>query len=331
MNTDFGLIDSNLARAAEGLRVLDEMARFIFVDSELCIKLKNLRHELQAISNNFGPQQLLVAREGEDSGKAVSTAFENTRTNSWSLIRANSCRVIESLRALEEFSKIYTPSATTDIKKKRYEMYQLETKLLQKTPQYYVRKYFEEGTVYPLSDSVEEILWLVDHGANIIQLRDKNSDRSIIRQKARCLAREIAERNSSRADKILLILNDSAALAAELPVDGVHLGQEDGSIIEARRLLGSNKIIGRSDHSITQLRQAVVDGADYVSIGPIFATPTKPDRAAVGLEVVKQVAAETTVPWLAIGGIDAQTIGAVKKAGAKNVAVVRSAREFFGR
>ena len=254
---------------------------------------------------------------------------EAVRTTTWSLIRASVGRVAESLRILEEFSKIYASPATEFVKHSRYAVYVLEKELLQATPHYYLRRYFERGVIYPLSESVEEILWLVEHGAQMVQLRDKTSSRAEVFAKAKFLSAAIVEKNKAGGDQILFIINDYPEIAAELPVAGVHIGQEDGTVAPARRLVGSNKIIGRSNHSIEQIREAVADGADYVSIGPVYATPTKPDRPAVGLELVRQVADEISVPWLAIGGIDEAAIHDVRAAGAKNMAVVCSARNFF--
>lgn len=329
MNKDFAIIDSNLERASEGLRVLDEIARFITVQEDAFAELKAIRHDLQDIGAWFGPARLVGAREDAREQEVKVTATEATRSTAWSMIRASVGRVAESFRILEEFSKIYASQATEFIKHSRYAVYVLEKELLQATPHYYLRRYFERGVIYPLSDSVEELVWLVEHGSQIVQLRDKKSSRAEVYKKAEYLSTIIAEKNKAGGDRILLIINDYPEIAAELPAAGVHVGQEDGAIASARRLVGSNKIIGRSSHSVEQIHTAVADGADYVSIGPVYATPTKPDRQAVGLELVRQVADEISVPWLAIGGIDEATIHDVRAAGAKNAAVVRSARNFF--
>jgi thiamine-phosphate pyrophosphorylase len=104
----------------------------------------------------------------------------------------------------------------------------------------------------------------------------------------------------------------------------VHLGQDDLPPALARRLLGPERLIGRSTHGITQLRQAVSDGCDYVGVGPVNATPTKPGRSPVGLDYVRQAALEAPIPWFAIGGIEMDTLAPVLAAGATRVAVVRA-------
>lgn len=329
MNTDWAAIDASLVRAREGLRVLDEIARFVARDASLFEAVKHLRHQLGEWGEAFGEAALLSARGGPDAGVGPG-APELVRRSAWDLIRANAGRAGEGLRVLEEFAKLYAPLLPTAIKAARYRLYQLEAALARATPHFFLRRYFEQGVVYPLSESVAELQWLVEHGARVVQLRDKTSPRQVVAQKASELAAWVNERNRKfPADQALLIINDDAALAAALPVAGVHLGQSDVAVAAVRQILGSNKIIGRSNHSLAQLRASIAAGADYASLGPVFATPTKPERSAVGLDAVRQVAADVAFPWLAIGGINAENAGEVRAAGARNIAVVRSARDFF--
>jgi thiamine-phosphate pyrophosphorylase len=109
--------------------------------------------------------------------------------------------------------------------------------------------------------------------------------------------------------------------------DGVHLGQGDLPPVLARQLLGADALIGRSTHALSQLQQALADGCDYVGVGPVNATPTKPGREPVGLDYVRQAAAASPIPFFAIGGIDATNLAAVQAAGAQRVAVVRAITE----
>jgi thiamine-phosphate pyrophosphorylase len=106
--------------------------------------------------------------------------------------------------------------------------------------------------------------------------------------------------------------------------DGVHLGQSDLPVAEARRLLGPERLIGRSTHALDQLRQAVMEGCDYAGVGPVHTTPSKPGRPAVGLAYVAAAAADCPIPWFAIGGIDATNLTAVRQAGARRVALIRA-------
>ncbi|MBK9922665.1 MAG: thiamine phosphate synthase [Elusimicrobia bacterium] len=153
-------------------------------------------------------------------------------------------------------------------------------------------------------------------GADAIQLRDKSlSARELLR---------VAKTLQSVCDHTgaLFVLNDRVDVALAADVDGVHVGQEDLPVRHARALLGHRKLIGCSTHSTAQALAAVGDGADYISCGPIFATPTKPDYVPVGLDLVKEYRALLRIP-VAIGGLDESNVAAAAAAGADRVAVVR--------
>jgi thiamine-phosphate pyrophosphorylase len=120
---------------------------------------------------------------------------------------------------------------------------------------------------------------------------------------------------------VLFIVNDRPDLAAIVGADGVHLGQDDLPIAKVRRIVGSNALIGVSTHSIEQARQAVLEGADYLGVGPVFASNTKAFTEFPGLDYVRKAAVEIRTPWFAIGGISLDNIGEVTTAGATRVAV----------
>ena len=167
----------------------------------------------------------------------------------------------------------------------------------------------------PLAEAVKAA---VEGGASVIQLRDKKaSDEELVRTARRLL--EI-----TRPKRIPLIINDRVEVAKASGSDGVHLGQEDGSLREARLVLGEKAIIGRSTHSPDQALAAEKEGFDYIGVGPVFRTPTKASTTPVGLELVRFAAKNIRIPFVAIGGIDTSTIERVRQAGAKSVAVVRA-------
>lgn len=154
-------------------------------------------------------------------------------------------------------------------------------------------------------------------GADAIQLRDKSlSARELLR---------VAKTLQSVCDKTgaLFILNDRVDVALAADVDGVHIGQEDLPVRVVRQMVGHKKLIGCSTHSTAQALQAAGDGADYVSCGPVFPTPTKPDYVPVGLDLVREYRALLRIPFVAIGGLDESSVAAVAAAGADRVAVVR--------
>ncbi len=155
-------------------------------------------------------------------------------------------------------------------------------------------------------------------GAGVIQLRDKNaSDAELIK-----MARQLL--TLTRSANIPLIINDRIEVAKKSGADGVHLGQTDAGLQEAREALGKNAIIGRSTHTQEQALAAQKEGFDYIGIGPVFGTPTKPLYQPVGLDLVRFAAANIHIPFVAIGGIDAANAASVKQAGASVIAVVRA-------
>lgn len=155
-------------------------------------------------------------------------------------------------------------------------------------------------------------------GADVIQLRDKDATAKELIKVARPI------RQLTHKTKVLFIINDRLKIAKAVDADGVHLGQDDSPIKVARSILGRNKIIGLSTHSLSQAKEAQKSGADYISVGPIFATPTKPEYKAVGLDLIKKVKRAIKIPFVAIGGIDASNIDEILSAGASHVAVVRA-------
>lgn len=155
-------------------------------------------------------------------------------------------------------------------------------------------------------------------GADVIQLRDKNlSARALVE-----LCQEL--QNICHATGTLFVLNDRVDVALAADLDGVHVGQDDLPVKMARQILGHKKIIGCSCHSLAQAKQAQSDGADYVSCGPLFSTPTKPDYQPVGLGLIKEYLPDIKIPFVPIGGIDDSNLEQVLAAGAPRAAVVRA-------
>jgi thiamine-phosphate pyrophosphorylase len=153
-------------------------------------------------------------------------------------------------------------------------------------------------------------------GIDVFQLRDKRAGDDDLLHAAEH-ARALCDEHDA-----LFVVNDRPDLAVAAGADGVHLGQDDMPIEQARAIVGPRMLIGRSTHSPEQVDAAA--GADYIGVGPVHATPTKLGRPAVGLELVRYAAAHAAVPFFAIGGIDSAAIGDVVGAGATRAAVVRA-------
>lgn len=329
MNFDYSLLDAVLGRASEGLRVLEDIARFAVLDRARATECKNLRHSIIRLGISFGGSALLGGRFVSETSSLGGPV--ETRHNLLGIIRANAGRATEALRTLEEFAPLYAPSAVEQISEIRYRLYSLETELAKNTPHFWLESYNVGGFIYPLSSSEEELIAYINAGARVVQLRDKDSTVSRKREKLLHLTTYASEFNRAhKNEKVLVIVNDDLSLAAEFPVAGVHLGQDDRDIATARRVLGSNKIIGRSNNTIPQLKDSISGGVDYVSFGPTFATPNKPDRTPTGLKNLGQAVSLATVPLVAIGGIHASNIADVYATGARNMAVISAAKDFFG-
>ena len=155
-------------------------------------------------------------------------------------------------------------------------------------------------------------------GVDIVQLRDKELEARPLLERARLALRVC------RGLGVPFVLNDRPDLALELGADGVHVGQDDMPVDRARKLVGDDALVGLSTHSMQQAQAGCRTGADYIAVGPVHATPTKEGRPAIGVEPIKYAAAHVSVPWFAIGGLDAGTVGAVVKAGARRIVVVRA-------
>ncbi len=162
---------------------------------------------------------------------------------------------------------------------------------------------------------------LARHGVGMFQLRDKLHSKQKVLDSALKLA-GILDR-----DKALFIVNDYPDIAALCGADGVHLGQDDLGLKQARMLLGEDKIIGVSCHSLAQARQAQEAGADYIGIGPVYPTVTKPGCRAIGVSLLRRLKGKINIPCFAIGGIDEGNIGQLIQAGVSRAAVCRSVLE----
>ena len=159
---------------------------------------------------------------------------------------------------------------------------------------------------------------LLAGGADLLQLRAKGHSIGLIESVARRVL------PLCRAAGVPFIVNDHPALAADLGADGVHLGQEDGSLTEARACTGAGMLIGRSTHSLAQARAAWVDGFDYIGFGPLFPTPTKAGRPAIGLDDIATMERDvgTHIPAFCIGGIHPGNLSQVLAAGARRIVMV---------
>lgn len=311
----YRILDANLDRAREGLRIIEEWCRLGLNDRPLAEECKDIRQELA----RWHSWELRQARDTPgDVGTTLSHPQEEARESIQQLLQANLCRSQEALRVLEEYSKLYEPTMATACKQLRYRVYAIESALFNN----YRQQQLKNAPLYLVTSPKPEILKTVETalkgGLTLVQYRDKEGKDSDRLEKAHQLC-QLCHRY-----KALFIVNDRVDIALAVDADGVHLGQNDAPVTFARDLLGSQKIIGRSTTNKQELNRAIAERADYVGVGPFYETPTKPGKAAASTEYIDYVKAKCPVPWFAIGGIDLNNLDAVLTTGAQRIAVVRA-------
>jgi thiamine-phosphate pyrophosphorylase len=314
----YRILDANLDRAREGLRIIEEWCRFGLNHSSLAEECKKMRQELASLHT----WEIRQARDTPaDVGTELSHPGEETRDSIESLLQANLARVQEALRVLEEYGKLYSPNMGSCCKNLRYRVYTLESHLLNSDR----HKLLNKSRLYLVTSPSDNLLAIVDDalrgGLTLVQYRDKNTDDNIRLAEAQQLSQLCHNYGA------LFIVNDRVDLALAVDADGVHLGQQDIPVGLAREILGNHKIIGRSTTNANEMLLAIAEGADYIGVGPVYKTPTKPGKDPAGLEYIEYAANNCPIPWFAIGGVDVTNVNDVIAAGGQRVAVVRAIME----
>ena len=317
------LLDAAENRAREGLRVLEDHARFALDDAPLTAAFKRLRHEL-AGAVPFSRIERNRAREtASDVGTGLSEPTERVRADAPAVIAANAARVQEALRSLEEWSKVADPDRGALFESLRYRVYTLEKRLLAATERPRLADADgEPWRVYLLlTRSACRRPWrdvlraATDAGAGPVQVREKGlTDRDLLAH-----LRDVRE--ATAAAGVPLIVNDRPDLARLCGADGVHVGTDDLPVADVRAMLGDRALVGASTHRPEDATAALAAGADHLGVGPCFPSGTKRFEALPGTDYLRWAAANVTAPWFAIGGIDRETAAAAAEAGAWRVAV----------
>lgn len=313
-------LDAAGNRASEGLRVVEDFARFVLDDAHLTRCLKQLRHRVVELLSTIPRQERLSARESRrDVGVGLDNPSAANRKTGSDLLAANLHRAEEALRSLEEFSRLWDAPLAEGFERLRYELYTLDKAM---TTVESSRNRLTGRNIYLLltqSQCVTPVEVVVrgaaTGGAGIIQVREKELDDREL------LAHLHAMRRLCDECDALLIVNDRPDLARLCGADGVHVGQAELRVADVRRIVGSDCLVGVSTHSLAQAQAAVLDGADYLGVGPVFSSRTKAFGRFPGLAFVREMAGEIGCPWYAIGGINEKNIAEVRSAGADRVAV----------
>jgi thiamine-phosphate pyrophosphorylase len=327
-NSVYRILDASANRAGEGLRTMEEIARFVFDDANLTSEFKSQRHGLSAVLKPISRVSLLRARNtGEDVGTEITGAGEYLRADLADVVAAAAARTQQSFRVLEEYTKTIDPEISVELEQIRYRCYTASAALELRVATPDKNDRLGSSTLYVLMGcgssqanfqaKVEELL---AGEVDVIQLRDRSADDRTLISRART-GTEIARRLGK-----VFIMNDRADLALVADTDGVHVGQEELPVADARRIVG-NRIVGVSTHSIEQARDAVKDGADYIGCGPVFSSKTKCFTKFVGTNFLTEVVDEIQIPAFAIGGIDLTNVDQVVGSGMHRIAVTGAIRD----
>jgi thiamine-phosphate pyrophosphorylase len=321
------VLDASLNRAAEGA--------------------KALRHDLAVAATAIPSVDRHAARDTRaDVGTTISTAEESQRANASEVCAASVKRTAQSLRSLEEYGKLVSADFAGKCESLRYRLYTLEKAINVGRSSRDRLDGIALCILMDGGDTPDEFARLakslVEAGVGMIQLRDKRLDDRELLERARMLValtrmqppappgvssagrREPPAQpgaNGHIRSGTLAIVNDRVDIAATVQADGVHVGQDDLSVKDARTIVGPRMLIGVSTHNIEQARAAVLDGANYLGAGPTFASKTKSFDELAGLDYLRDVAAEIRLPTFAIGGISASNLADVLATGISRVAV----------
>ncbi len=315
------MLDAQLNRAVEGIRVLEDFARFEGNNRELSATMRDLRHRLRILFKDKDSHFLAARESQKDVGIVTSATTKNDIRKDFSdIIPANFRRAQEATRGVEESAKalgLYEQGK--EVEKIRFALY-----VEQKKYESCFIPSFPSG-VYGITDekfsngrdALFQVKEMCRAGIPIIQYREKYRE---MRYKFN-MAKEIRKVTYDYGTK--LIIDDHVDIALAVDADGVHIGQEDIPALEVRQLLGPRKMIGLSTHAMHQLTEASTLPIDYVGVGPIYSTQTKVNVCApVGLSYLEEAVAANLKPFVAIGGIKEANLEAVLERGAKTVCLV---------
>ncbi|UCC30823.1 MAG: thiamine phosphate synthase [Phycisphaerales bacterium] len=350
--TAMRIIDANLNRAREALRVMEEYARLGLDDAGLSAAIKETRHALATAAAQFeggresdakratarapdrsgfhsarassdSPNSLIRARDiVGDVGCEVGTSAEYQRAGALHVAMAAGKRLSEALRAVEEYGKTIDRGFAAAIEKIRYRGYELERRLGLTAS---ARQRFGHVRLYViLTESLCSGEWLataeaaIRGGADCLQLREKDlSDRELL-DRAKRLSKLCHDHDT------MFIVNDRVDIAVLSGADGVHLGQDDLSVAAVRRIVPSTCLVGVSTHDVEQVEAAAGEAPDYIAVGPMLATSTKPQDHIAGPQTLAAARRLTSLPLVAIGGIDEHNAAEVLSAGADCLCVCTS-------
>lgn len=313
------IVDANINRVTEGLRVVEDIFRFSYDDSSLQQDLKALRHRVSACVHDL--PGILSRDPSGDVGLFSEGEREFMRESIADIVRSNMKRSQEGLRVLEEVLKLDSPRRAREMKIIRYDLYMVEKKIAQK-----MSRSLTPGLYLILTDPPSGYPDIAEKACRAcipaIQLRYKGQDSRKFLQIAQDL------RGITAGSETLFIVNDRVDIAFMAKADGVHLGQDDLPPRESRSIMGEDVLIGASTHTHAQVINAQRDPVDYIGFGPIFPTTSKENLHPVtGTEGLGKAVATSRIPVVAIGGITRKNLPEVLRTSCTRIAVMSAVLE----
>ncbi|MGD8978913.1 MAG: thiamine phosphate synthase [candidate division WOR-3 bacterium] len=311
------IIDVNLNRLDESLKLIEDITRFQLEQRQLLTQIRKIRIDFLDLKKALPLTKIIGSRRSQkDLGRKKK--FDSSRgKDQTGLMLATLSRAKESSRIIEETLKTVHPHLSNKAKKIRFQIYDLEKGIVV----HYTKKFdpslhaiIDEKYMGQL-DLVRTVKTMVDNGVTMIQLRVKiMKDKDLLRT-----AKKI--RKAIHDPRVKFIINNRVDIALACAADGVHVGQTDIPLKEARRILGDMFILGASAHNLNEAIRAENQDADYLGVGAVFPTSTKHDARVCGLHTLKSISRRVKIPVIAIGGITSANYQAVMHAGAAGIAV----------
>ena len=311
------IIDVNLNRLDESLKLIEDIIRFHLEDKVTISEIRNIRRDFLTIKRSLPLTQIVGSRRSfQDLGRKAKFDFGGKK-NCSGLLLSGFSRAKESSRIIEETLKTKDIRLSNKVKEIRFKIYDLERKIIvycEKKFNPYLHAIIDEQYIRSL-DLQKFVRTLVNSGATMIQFRAKTmTDRAFLRT-----ARQI--RKTIDIPQVKFIINNRLDIALSCAADGVHLGQKDMPVDAARKIAGDMFIIGASANNLAEAKRAERLGADYLGVGAIFLTETKKGARKCSVGTLRSIAQHVTIPVIAIGGINDHNYRTVLRAGAAGIAV----------
>ena len=302
------VLDANINRAAEGMRVLEDISRFVLENKELCITIKNCRHSLREQSPTIHSRNT-----GTDVGTSLTAVQEYKRGSIHDIATAAGNRCAEALRVIEEFLKLR--GTENKIESIRYKMYDVSAEIIRRLGSTNKKQWklcfvmTKDECLLPWQETLQQA---IESGCDCVQLREKNKSTAEMIQHAFSVKKLVEAYHTP------VIINDRVDVMLSTNASGVHLGENDMSVQDARKVIGSQYIIGATVHTAESVNKALESGADYVGVGAMFPSETKPNVPVASFALLDSV---QCCNHLAIGGITTKNVHELYSAGCRGIAV----------